>query len=92
MWARIKDAAIALLGRQRITFEESTEVLVGETISDIGLADPAMVEFMEVVQSNIPNGCACSFHIQKPRIVFFAGISRLAISQAEELRGMKIAA
>lgn len=92
MWGKIKEAAIALLGHQRVTFAETPETLVGEAMSDTGLADPAMMEFLEVMHENMPRGCVFSFYNRKPRIVFIAGVSREAISEFEQAHGLRIAA
>lgn len=92
MWAKIKEAAIALLGQQGISFAETNDTLVGEAVSDAGLADPAMMEFLEVVHDNMPQGCVVSFYNRKPRVLFIAGVSRDVVNEVEEERGLRIAA
>lgn len=92
MWGKIKEAAIALLGQQSVTFAETPETLVGEAVSVAGLADPAMMEFLEVIHDNMPKGCVFSLYNRKPRVVFIAGVSRDAISEVEQAHGLRIAA
>lgn len=92
MWGKIKEATIALLGQQRISFVETPNTLVGEAVSDTDLADPAMMEFLEVVHDNMPSGCVVSFYNRKPRVVFIAGVSRDVVAGVEEERGLGIAA
>ena len=92
MWAKIKEAAISLLGKHRITFAETPNSLVGEAVSDSGLSDPAMMEFLEVIHDNMPKGCFFSMYNRKPQIVFIAGISRDVVTEVEEERGLRIAA
>lgn len=92
MWGKIKEAAIALLGQQSVTFAETPETLVGEAVSVAGLADPAMMEFLEVIHDNMPKGCVFSLYNRKPRVVFIAGVSRDAILEVEQVHGLRIAA
>ena len=92
MWGKIKEAAIALLGKNSVTFAETPDTLVGEATSETGLADPAMMEFLEVIHENMPRGCVFSLYNRKPRIVFIAGFSRNAISEIEHEQGLRIAA
>ena len=92
MWGKIKEAAIALLGQQSVTFAETPETLVGEAVSVAGLADPAMMEFLEVIHDNMPKGCDFSLYNRKPRVVFIAGVSRDAILEVEQVHGLRIAA
>lgn len=92
MWGKIKEAAITILGKQSVTFAETSETLVGEAVSVAGLADPAMMEFLEVIHDNMPKGCFFSLYNRKPRVVFIAGVSRDAISEVEEVHGLRIAA
>ena len=92
MWGKIKEAAIALLGQQSVTFAETPETLVGEAVSVAGLADPAMMEFLEVIHDNMPKGCVFSLYNRTPRVVFIAGVSRDAISEVEHVHGLRIAA
>jgi len=92
MWGKIKEAAIALLGQQSVTFAETPETLVGEAVSVAGLADPAMMEFLEVIHDNMPKGCVFSLYNRKPRVVFIAGVSRDVVNEVEEERGLRIAA
>ena len=92
MWGKIKEAAIALLGKNSVTFAETPDTLVGEAPSETGLADPAMMEFLEVIHENMPRGCVFSLYNRKPRIVFIAGVSRNAISEIEHEQGLRFAA
>lgn len=92
MWAKIKEAAISLLGQHRITFAETTNSLVGEAECATGFSDPAMMNFLEVIHDNIPKGCVFSLYNRKPQIVFIAGTSRDVVSEVEEERGLGIAA
>lgn len=92
MWAKIKEAAISLLGQQRITFTETTNSLVGEAECDSGLSDPAMMDFLEVIHDNIPKGCVFSLYNRKPQIVFIAGTSREVVSEVEVELGLGVAA
>ena len=92
MWGKIKEAAIALLGKNSVTFAETPDTLVGEATSETGLADPAMMEFLEVIHDNMPKGCVFSLYNRKPRVVFIAGVSRDAISEVEQVHGLRIAA
>ena len=92
MWGKIKEAAIALLGQNSVTFAETPDTLVGEATSETGLADPAMMEFLEVIHDNMPKGCVFSLYNRKPRVVFIAGVSRDAISEVEQVHGLRIAA